>query len=173
MSENDFSEPHPWQRSHLGYEGRFVEDVEVHLPNGKSVRVSQTANPLQKVKKQVSKAKIDKKANKGRPPGKGTAALDDDPAATGTTVWDCGILLPTYLNGCLDDEVHNPFAGLNVQLPFDKAIELGCGTGVAGICLAAYGRLAKSCTLTDIPVCVSHIQGMLRRIVSTSMSSMC
>uniref|UniRef100_A0A7S0RV83 Calmodulin-lysine N-methyltransferase n=1 Tax=Pyramimonas obovata TaxID=1411642 RepID=A0A7S0RV83_9CHLO len=159
MSGNDFSEPLPWQRSHLGYEGRFVEDVEVAIPDGKTVRVSQTANPLQKGKKQVAKAKAKNKANKTRSSGADPDALDDDPAATGTTVWDCGILLPTYLNSCVDDTAHNPFAGLVTQLPFDKCIELGCGTGVASICLAAYGKLAKSYTLTDIPVCVSHIQG--------------
>mmetsp|Transcript_23514 Transcript_23514/g.39407 ORF Transcript_23514/g.39407 Transcript_23514/m.39407 type:complete len:296 (+) Transcript_23514:316-1203(+) len=165
MSEhkNEF-EPLPWQRSHLGYEGRFVEDVLVNLPNGNTVRVSQTANPLQKGNK-GTKSK-GKKSDKKGSSGKDLDALDDDPAATGTTVWDCGILLPQYLNCCLNDTAHNPFAGLQLQLPLDKCIELGCGTGVASICLAAHGKLAKSYTLTDIPVCVSHIQGNVDKNLS-------
>jgi predicted nicotinamide N-methyase len=108
-------EPEAWQRSHLGYTERFVDDFHLPLSNGKSLRLTQ--------------------APKVAKPGQGRAEQDDrgyDPGITGTTVWDAGIVLAQYLS------VNSPNSRAIFQAPgLSCALELGSGTGLVSLAVAS------------------------------------
>lgn len=62
--------------------------------------------------------------------------------ATGLNVWDAGIALAKYL-----ELLSAPLAGISGGTVTKRALELGCGTGVAGLSLALSGY---DVTLSDI-----------------------
>ena len=108
-----------WRRSLLPWRARFADDCELRLDSSVTVRVSQAPS--------ASKAA-------GRRSGDG----DVDPGVTGSTVWDGAVVLAHY--AC----TRSVWAALESRLgaPAACVLELGAGTGLAGLALACAGVLS-------------------------------
>ena len=83
----------------------------------------------------------------------GADGLGADSRGTGTMIWECGIVLAKYL------ERRCKAAG-GAWLSGKRVLELGSGTGVAGLAAAALGARV---TLTDLPAVVPLLQLNARR----------
>jgi len=68
----------------------------------------------------------------------------------GSVIWDCGVMLAAHLVGTLGPE------GLKGK----RVLELGSGTGIAGIAAAACGA---DVTLTDLPAHLPNLKGNVER----------
>jgi predicted nicotinamide N-methyase len=79
--------------------------------------------------------------------------LDGDSRGTGTMIWECGIVLAKYL----EQRSKGSHGG---WLRGKRVLELGSGTGVAGLAAAALGATV---TLTDLPAVVPLLQSNERR----------
>ncbi|KAK3272765.1 hypothetical protein CYMTET_18956 [Cymbomonas tetramitiformis] len=117
-----------WQRSYLGYEGRFKDDCVLELANGKQVQVGQAPCPDKKKKKANKDEQTDKEA---------------DPVLSGTTVWDCAVVLAQCVTK--PDLISELFQHSKPE----TCIELGAGTGAVSLACAASGAV-DSITITDL-----------------------
>jgi predicted nicotinamide N-methyase len=136
MSEGEWQEEEEeedlsWQRAYLGYHERFVGDYFLPLYDGRRVRIAQAPAP--------------ESAHMER---------ERDPGITGTTVWDAGIVLALYLT-------HPEIVARFNSAPVNHVLELGSGTGVVALAIAAAWR-ARHVTATDI----LGVLPLLRRNIS-------
>lgn len=125
-----------WQRAYLGYHDRFVADYYFPLHSGKNLRIAQSPATLSLVKMERER----------------------DPGITGTTVWDAGVVLAQYLS-------HPSVAAQFSAIPVNHVLELGSGTGLVSLALAATWRI-RFLTMTDI----SGVLPLLTRNVSLNRS---
>ena len=124
-----------WRRSTQPWRARFAEDcvLDLRASGGPLVRVAQAASAG---------------AAHGRRLGDAAA----DPGVTGSTVWDGALVLAAHLSRratltALEARLGRPCASL---------LELGAGTGLAGLALAASGAMPRGAVvaLTDLaPLC--------------------
>ena len=111
-----------WRRSTQPWRARFAEDcvLDLRASGGPLVRVAQAASAG---------------AAHGRRDGDAAA----DPGVTGSTVWDGALVLAAHLSR------RATVAALEARLgrPCASVLELGAGTGLAGLALAASGALPR------------------------------
>lgn len=123
-----------WSRTWQGYEERFRADY-VFEPLGISVT-------------QAPKAE-----SKG-------AAASTDPGVTGTTVWDAAVVLAGYMARWREDlsSTQTRSMAMPAWLPAERVIEIGAGTGLAGLSAMAAGAVLGSVVLTDLPALVPLLE---------------
>ena len=125
----------------MGYRERFVDNCDVALSNGKTISVAQSPSASASAKRLGGK--LDKAS---------------DPALTGTTVWDGAIVLAQYLTATAALQQHAHEHGFpSGEAKPASCVELGAGTGVASLALAAC-ECAGSVIVTDIPDVLPHIE---------------
>lgn len=119
-----------WSRTYCGYHERFVQPFTLSI-NGKALTVRQA--PC---------------ASNGHAQ---EASSTSDGMCTGSTVWDAGIVLAACLleTGLLSRLVGRGNAG--------RCLELGAGTGLAGIAAAATGNFSYL-RMTDLATVVPLVQ---------------
>ena len=132
-----------WQRFYLGYHGRFQEDVELALPSGQQVAVSQA--PSASSNKRGPHSTHNKK-------GQVHESKVKDPSLTGTTVWDGSICLAMTLTSSPD----------LISKGHASAIELGAGCALVSLALAAE-RLMSSCCITDLQEMIPSIECQVKK----------
>ena len=111
-----------WRRSTQPWRARFADEcvLDLRASGGPLVRVAQAASAG---------------AAHGRRDGDAAA----DPGVTGSTVWDGALVLAAHLSR------RATLVALEARLerPCASVIELGAGTGLAGLALAASGALRR------------------------------
>jgi predicted nicotinamide N-methyase len=124
-----------WRRGTQSWRARFADEcvLDLRASGGAVVRVAQAASAG---------------AAHGRRDGDASA----DPGVTGSTVWDGALVLAAYLSR------RSTVAAMEARLgrPCASVLELGAGTGLAGLALAASGALPRGAAvaLTDLaPLC--------------------
>lgn len=122
----------------MGYRERFVDNCDVQLCNGKSITVAQAPSASASAKRLGGR--LDKAS---------------DPALTGTTVWDGAIVLAQFLTATKALEQHGGYPSGLVSPA--NCIELGAGTGVVSLALAACGCVG-SAVVSDLPDLMPHIR---------------
>jgi predicted nicotinamide N-methyase len=135
--------PRDWQMFYKGYRERFVQDCEVQLSNGKRISVVQAPSASASAKRLGGK--LDKAS---------------DPALTGTTVWDGSLVLAQYLTATQALRRHGAYPSGGASPA--TCVELGAGTGVVSLALAACG-CARRIIATDLPDVLPHLQHCVSR----------
>lgn len=125
-----------WRRGALSFRQRFVDDAVFTLPSGRTVSVCQAAVAS---KAHAAAVRCDGKAGDGR----------DDPQLTGGTVWDGAYVLASHL--CR----RSAWTALRLGLQLEarsalRVLELGAGTGLAGLVAATALDNRCSVTLSDL-----------------------
>ncbi|KAG1673976.1 hypothetical protein FOA52_015732 [Chlamydomonas sp. UWO 241] len=92
----------------------------------------------------------------------GESDRESDPALTGTTVWDGGVILSHVLTSSDMLSRHMSGAQWPSRCGRPHCVELGAGTGAVGLSLAACHMVASS-TITDIPSMLPHIEANVKR----------
>jgi hypothetical protein len=139
---HDDAGPKEWQRFFMGYKERFVDNCDVPLCNGKTISVAQAPSASASAKRLGGR--LDKAS---------------DPALTGTTVWDGSIVLAQYLTATDALKQHGAYPSGSDRPA--NCIELGAGTGVVSLALAACNSV-DSVTVTDIPDVLPHLRHCAR-----------
>ena len=133
-----------WRRGTQSWRARFADEcvLDLRASGGAVVRVAQAASAG---------------AAHGRRDGDAAA----DPGVTGSTVWDGALVLAAYLSrpatvAALEARLRSPCAAV---------LELGAGTGLAGLALAASTSLPRGAavTLTDLAPLVAFLRDNVRR----------
>jgi predicted nicotinamide N-methyase len=129
-----------WRRSALSWRERFSDDcvVDLDCSDAASCGAGGRAFRVRCAQAAVAGARHGRRA--------GDAA--DDPGVTGSTVWDGALVLAAYLSQ------PRALAALERRLGrrCARVLELGAGTGLAGLALAASGALPAGArvVLTDL-----------------------
>ncbi|GAX80365.1 hypothetical protein CEUSTIGMA_g7804.t1 [Chlamydomonas eustigma] len=161
-----------WQRFYMGYKERFVDECELILLNG-AVKVSLMQAPSAKTNSKHDTTITtcsSSKTHKYRASSNTNFSADsfstnsraNDPALTGTTVWDGGVVLSQALTstGWLTEHRRGrPWPSGSMR---PHCLELGAGTGAVALSLAAC-HLASSVTITDIQDMIPHMEMNVRR----------
>ena len=119
-----------WSRTYAGYRERFVEPYVLELSDGRVALTFEQAPCVSAEHAQEAKA---------------TA----DGSCTASTVWDAGIVLAAHAF-CV-------FSALSTEQPVARCLDLGSGTGIVGIAVAASGHFAET-ILTDLPSVVPLLE---------------
>ena len=166
-----------WRRAALSYREKFVDDLVIALPDatGPPLRIAQAASA-----EAVGTASRRGDGRKDRPSvRRGTGPVvarppddpDDDVSAdpipsTGFTVWDAGILLGMYVS---QPEVwrrlvrgSSSSSGSSGSSSDAVVLELGSGTGVAGLLVASSG-LPAVVGMSDLPALVPFLRANASR----------
>jgi predicted nicotinamide N-methyase len=130
-----------WRRSSLSWRERFADDcvLDCDCTDAASCGAGGRAFTVRVAQAAVAGARHGRRA--------GDAA--DDPGVTGSTVWDGALVLAAYLSQ------PRAIASLEARLGRRcvRVLELGAGTGLAGLAVAASGVLrgeGASVVLTDL-----------------------
>jgi predicted nicotinamide N-methyase len=133
-----------WRRGTQSWRARFADEcvLDLRASGGAVVRVAQAASAG---------------AAHGRRDGDASA----DPGVTGSTVWDGALVLAAYLSR------RSTVAAMEARLgrPCASVLELGAGTGLAGLALAASGALPRGAAvaLTDLAPLCDFLRSQLAR----------
>ncbi|GHP09477.1 hypothetical protein PPROV_000821200 [Pycnococcus provasolii] len=106
-----------------------------------------------------------------------SASAQRDPGATGTTVWDAALVLAGFFVKWAERERKDtPPSKKKTQkqhfgLPCRRALELGAGTGLSGLALAAVGGASEYVLLTDIDALMPLLQENIQVNVDTVKAS--
>ena len=155
-----------WRRAALDYNAKFRDDYVVNhpdFPDAPPLRLSQAPSASAAVASSSSSSSSrDRRLRRRSPVPTNDDADDADAAdpipATGFTIWDAGILLGMYVTR------PRVWARLLGDAARDDAIvlELGAGTGVAGLLVACTGSPALV-GMTDLPALVPFLRENARR----------
>jgi len=149
MEEESFA-THGWRRKFASWPQRFADDYDALAP----IVVSQAA--------------VASKAH-GKQAKSGDTA--DDPGATGTSVWDGSVALAAALLHPGGEAWRRVTAALGGAAP-TRALELGSGTGLAGLAAAATGRLQRV-TLSELPAVVPFMAANAARNLGATTQAGC
>lgn len=154
-----------WRRATLSYREKFVDDYELRVSGAPDdappLRIAQAPSAsaalsrIQGNKVGTARAAAGREAStSARPPSKDD---DADPVpATGFTIWDAGILLGAYV---AQPRVWRRLVGdAAADARTAVVLELGAGTGVAGLTLAASAVRPAVVALTDLPGLVPFLR---------------
>ena len=170
-----------WRRAALSYREKFVDDLIISLPDRDAdgmppLRIAQAPSAPSAVG--TSHGAGQPSSSSPPPPGDPDDTSVDPIPATGFTVWDAGILLGMYVtqpevwrrlssaadDGAADDESPSVSSGRTDSCEQRSVVvlELGSGTGVAGLLVASSG-LPAVVGMSDLPGLVPFIRANASR----------
>ena len=160
-----------WRRAALSYREKFVDDLVIALPD----RDADGMPPL-RIAQAPSAPSAVGTSGPHRQPSSSTPGDPDDTSvdpipATGFTVWDAGILLGMYVtqpevwrrlsgaadDGAADESPSNSGRADSREQQAVVVLELGSGTGVAGLLVASSG-LPAVVGMSDLPGLVPFLR---------------
>ena len=168
-----------WRRAALSYREKFVDDLVIALPD----RDADGTPPLRIAQAPSAPSAVGTSGPHRQPSSSSTPGDPDDTSvdpipATGFTVWDAGILLGMYVTqpevwrrlfGAADDGAavdESPSSSGRTTDSCDErsvvVLELGSGTGVAGLLVASSG-LPAVVGMSDLPGLVPFIRANASR----------
>ena len=167
-----------WRRAALSYREKFVDDLVIALPD----RDADGTPPLRIAQAPSAPSAVGTSGPHRQPSSSSTPGDPDDTSvdpipATGFTVWDAGILLGMYvtqpevwrrLSGAADDgaaDDESPSSSGRTDSREERSVvvlELGSGTGVAGLLVASSG-LPAVVGMSDLPGLVPFIRANASR----------
>ena len=168
-----------WRRAALSYREKFVDDLVIALPD----RDADGMPPLRIAQAPSAPSAVGTSLGAGQPSSSSPPPpgdLDDtsvDPIpATGFTVWDAGILLGMYVtqpevwrrlsgaadDGAADESPSNSGRADSREQQAVVVLELGSGTGVAGLLVASSG-LPAVVGMSDLPGLVPFLRANASR----------
>ena len=163
-----------WRRAALSYREKFVDDLVIALPDatGPPLRIAQAASAaaVGTASRRGDGRKDRHSVRRGAGP---VVARRDDPdddasadpiPSTGFTVWDAGILLGMYVT---QPEVWRRLTRASSSSSSSSSsdavvLELGSGTGVAGLLVASSG-LPAVVGMSDLPAVVPFLRANASR----------
>ena len=162
-----------WRRAALSYREKFVDDLVIALPDatGPPLRIAQAASAaaVGTASRRGDGQKDRQSVRRGAGP---VVARRDDPdddasadpiPSTGFTVWDAGILLGMYVT---QPEVWRRLTRGSSSSSSSSSdavvLELGSGTGVAGLLVASSG-LPVVVGMSDLPALVPFLRANASR----------
>lgn len=154
-----------WRRATLSYREKFVDDYELRVPGAPDdappLRIAQAPSAsaahsrIQGNKVGTARAAAGREASTSAAPPPEDDDADPVPA-TGFTIWDAGILLGAYV---AQPRVWRRLVGdAAADARTAVVLELGAGTGVAGLTLAASAVRPAVVALTDLPGLVPFLR---------------
>jgi len=168
-----------WRRAALSYREKFVDDLIISLPD----RDADGTPPLRIAQAPSAPSAVGTSGPHRQPSSSSTPGDPDDTSvdpipATGFTVWDAGILLGMYVtqpevwrrlssaadDGAADDESPSVSSGRTDSCEQRSVVvlELGSGTGVAGLLVASSG-LPAVVGMSDLPGLVPFLRANASR----------